>query len=642
MKVLITEDEPEVGRLLLVLLKKWNMNAVLARNGEEACQLLIEDPVDLLITDLVMPNMTGLELVRHVRQIKRYRHLPVLMISGKAQKTDIAEAAQLGVNGFIAKPFTPSDIRRKILAVYRNQKQALSQQRAKQVWNDRLDLMEQVSGPLIIFGESVRSGEELRHPNNRALVTYLSQAWEAIEQTNTAFPDVKLAYIIEDDTTALIMHLKKHATKQWVKLILLSTKCRGNPTLIVRLFTINRKDDLPIFLVYDHLDEIGSNHREALKKLGVHTLPRSKLDQERVQKLIDKYILDKTEPAIAAAAEEALSPREVHGRITADLETMTSLPPLPQVYEKISALSKDPHSDLKEWIKVIKVDPMTCATILRHTNSLSYGFKAQVTEIDRSVILLGKNVVAGLVASEAVRQTFSAMEEKGFILEDFWRHNVAVGFAAYILSFPLEQQNAKQAGHFAALGLTEENIELLRKINLPKRFKLDLSTENPFVGGMMHDIGKAAMAHSYPGLFPLVVAELKQNGWNAPMLAAEQAVAGGLTHTVVGDILMRNWGMGEELRRVVLHHHQPEVDDLFTLLIGMADVIGQALYPFPREAEYPLAKALEEEALSQVVYFLPAGFSEQPYLKVEEFTALAKAIAPRVKYLTEKMHLSLQ
>ena len=154
-------------------------------------------------------------------------------------------------------------------------------------------------------------------------------------------------------------------------------------------------------------------------------------------------------------------------------------------------------------------------------------------------------------------------------------------------------------------------------------------------------VGKGIMAHSYPGLFPLLCEELKRNRWAVPMSFVEQEVAGGLTHTVVGEILMRKWDMDERLRDLVLHHHQPEIDDTFTFLIGIADIVGQALYPFPRDAEYPLASALEEGTLKEARRFLPEGFFEQPLLSVEEFTTLAGAVAPRVKYLTEKMRLSV-
>ena len=644
MNVLLLEDEPEVGRLLLTWLNKWNINGLLAHDSREALKLLNDSPIDLLVADLILPEMKSSELIKQLRHSRQHRDLPVLMISGKAQKEDIVEAVQLGISGFIAKPFKAAEFKSKIMAIHKANRQRLNKRQVEQIWNERISYLDPVPGPLVIFGEPVNSIEELHQPANRKLASYLARTREVIAGYNAEDPALKACYIIEDDTANIMLHLKRHTSRKWVRLILLSTHCGGNPILIVRLFTINKKEDIPVFLIYDRTGDLAKNHRNDFKKLGVRVLKRESLDRERVQKLIGKYVVGMTEEKPELSQEEVLSPQEVHGRITEDLETMSSLPPLPQVYEKISALAQDPDSHLRDWIKIIKVDPMTCTTILHHANSLSYGFKNEVTEIDRAIILLGKETVEGIVASEAVRQSLACIKERGFNLVDFWVHNLAVGFAAYILSFPLDEDSPKatQNGRFASLELGDEAEKLLRQINLPRRLKLDYAKENPFVGGVMHDIGKGIMVHSYPGLFPLILAELKNKQWNAPMLAAEQEVAGGLTHTVVGEILMRKWGLGDEVCNGVRYHHQPSAGDTFTFLIGLADIIGQALYPFPREADYPLAAALEEGSLGQVSHFLPQGFGTHGLLSLEECIALVAAISPRVKYFTEKMRRSIQ
>jgi two-component system chemotaxis response regulator CheY len=166
MQVLLLEDEPEVGRLLLTCLDKWNMNGHLAQNGEEALAVLKKSPIDLLITDLVLPKMTGNEVVRQLRQPPQYENLPVLMISGRAQKEDIVEAVELGISGFIAKPFKAAELKRKILEAYKTQRQRNNDQQIARVWSGRLDLIE-AAGPLVIFGEPVNSAAQLRQPANR-------------------------------------------------------------------------------------------------------------------------------------------------------------------------------------------------------------------------------------------------------------------------------------------------------------------------------------------------------------------------------------------------------------------------------------------------------------------------------------------
>jgi len=229
-------------------------------------------------------------------------------------------------------------------------------------------------------------------------------------------------------------------------------------------------------------------------------------------------------------------------------------------------------------------------------------------------------------------------------VEDYWKHCLAVGHAAHILSCPVDENGGDptQSESLAVLGLSSQATDLLKEINLPKRLGLHSSRDNPFLGGIMHDIGKMAMVHSYPGLFPLLLKEMERNQWSLPMLAVEQEISGNLTHTAVGEILLRNWGMGRTLANVALCHHQPEMRDTFSFLISLADVVGQVLYPFPRHAQYPLAQALEADALNSVRPFLPEEFFDQPLCSGGELISLFSAISPCVKSYVEKMHKTMQ
>jgi HD-like signal output (HDOD) protein len=340
-----------------------------------------------------------------------------------------------------------------------------------------------------------------------------------------------------------------------------------------------------------------------------------------------------------SAAQKALSPSAVKDRVMADLETMTDLPQLPQVFEKISHLARNPDSDLKEWIAVIEVEPMTCAMILRQANSSSMGMQVEITAVDRAIVMLGKNTVSGLVASEAVRKSFTAVEDIGFKLEEFWLHNLAVGYSAHLLSLAVATEGEQTQGEtIATAGLDDEAIAVLRAINLPER--LELPPDSPcFIAGTMHDIGKGVMVHSYPGLFPMLLEELREKEWKVPMLSAERTVAGGLTHPVAGEVLMRNWGLADRLGNVVLSHHSPDPDDRLTFLVSIADVVGQVLFPFPAGAAYPLAKAVEDGSLTDVMAFLPTGFLDQSLLSTDELMRLINAIRARVRrFVDETRH----
>ncbi|MFT5086936.1 MAG: two-component system chemotaxis response regulator CheY [Planctomycetota bacterium] len=643
MKVLLVEDEPDVGKIILAFLKKWEMDGAWASGPEQALAHLEEFGADLLITDLVMPEMSGIEMVRRIRSEEKHRHMPVLMISGQAKKEHILEASEAGVSGFVAKPFQPADLKKKIATALRGRRQQQVNYYIKRLAEERATLYSNVTGPLIVFGEAVKTADDLRRPEARPLIDYLSFALEAIDQANTRPPDGKLSFILESHTTSIVAQLKKQATRKWVRLVMLSTQCSGNPILIVRLFTINHRDHIPIVLIYNHAGEIKPAYRDGFKKLGVRLISRSKFTRERFKMLIDQYVLQ-LKPSKKTRPATELTPQNLRQKILEDIEVMTTLPTLPKVYDKILRLSQDPKSDLKEWIAAIKVDPMTCAAIFRHINSLNYGFDGEISAIDRAIILLGKRTALGLVASEAVRQTFSLVEDQGFDLEAFSMHNLATGFAAHLLALPLDadQANATQQKDLTALNLPRDVFELLKRINLPKRLKLDYERENPFVGGIMHDLGKGVMVHAYPGLFPMLLSALEEKGETRPMLDAEREIAGGLTHPLAGEILARKWQLGDALCNAILHHHQPEIDNSFAFLIGLADAVAQSICPFPKTSRPPMKRALVEGDLQPVHRLLPDGFFDQPVITPKEFTALALAITPKVKYLTTQMQQAVE
>jgi len=295
------------------------------------------------------------------------------------------------VEGFVTRPFEPDELRQRILEVYRKNRSERWTRDASDVWRDSLDPdATNGSGPVVFFGEGITDEARLADPAQRQVTGYLALAREVIGEINQADPKRGAGYMILPTTTEVILSLKRPGVRDIIRVILVSTRCQGNPTLMARLFSINRRgNQATLYLVYDEVDEISPVHRQGLKDLGVRTLRRSRVDEERMKSILSRYLV--AEPsAVDVDEEEELAPQQIRIRIAADIETMSSLPPIPQVYEKITKLEREPGSDLKEWIKVLRVDPLTCATILRQANSVNYAFKAEVSQIDRAVILLGR------------------------------------------------------------------------------------------------------------------------------------------------------------------------------------------------------------------------------------------------------------
>lgn len=119
MKILVVDDFSTMRRIIKNLLHKLGYeNVDEAEDGTAALPMLHSDSYDFLITDLNMPGMSGLELLRAVRGDERLAHLPVLVVTADANREQIVEAAQAGVNGYVVKPFTATVLRDKIEQIF--------------------------------------------------------------------------------------------------------------------------------------------------------------------------------------------------------------------------------------------------------------------------------------------------------------------------------------------------------------------------------------------------------------------------------------------------------------------------------------------------------------------------------------------
>jgi two-component system chemotaxis response regulator CheY len=88
-----------------------------ASDGREALQKLLAAPVGLILTDINMPNMDGLELLSAVKALDAYKNVPIFMITAEGSQEKVIQAIQLGAAGYVRKPFTPEQIREKLVGI---------------------------------------------------------------------------------------------------------------------------------------------------------------------------------------------------------------------------------------------------------------------------------------------------------------------------------------------------------------------------------------------------------------------------------------------------------------------------------------------------------------------------------------------
>ncbi len=109
MKILICEDEEIMLTALEFRLRKQGFSSVLAEDGKQAVDILKQEMPDLIVADIMMPYVTGLQLINFVRR-DLGSSIPIIIISALDDDETVLEAFRLGANDFIAKPFKPNEL----------------------------------------------------------------------------------------------------------------------------------------------------------------------------------------------------------------------------------------------------------------------------------------------------------------------------------------------------------------------------------------------------------------------------------------------------------------------------------------------------------------------------------------------------
>ncbi len=106
-KVLVVDDEPDVVEILRYNLKKENFQVLTAYNGRDAIDLAKNDKPDLIIMDIRMPGISGIETCREIRTTQSLKNIPVLFLTADSDEYTTMSAFDAGANHFITKPIRP-------------------------------------------------------------------------------------------------------------------------------------------------------------------------------------------------------------------------------------------------------------------------------------------------------------------------------------------------------------------------------------------------------------------------------------------------------------------------------------------------------------------------------------------------------
>ena len=200
--------------------------------------------------------------------------------------------------------------------------------------------------------------------------------------------------------------------------------------------------------------------------------------------------------------------------------SIKDLPTLPKVLDEVSRLVQDPNANTDEIAKIISRDQVLSAKVLKMVNSPVYGFPGRIGTVQHALVLLGFNVVRGIIISTSV---FDMMIKA---MEGLWEHSLGCALAANVVA--------------RAAGLAD-----------PEEYS---------VAGLLHDLGKVVAAVQMPELHESVSQAVREQ--DLRWFEAERAVMG-FGHDRINAWLGRHWNLPGNIREGMSHHHSPETAQLY-------------------------------------------------------------------------------
>jgi two-component system phosphate regulon response regulator PhoB len=120
-RILLIEDEPDIAEVLQYNLEKEGFEVEVARRGDSGLDAIRRQPPDLVLLDLMLPGLDGLELTRMVKRDAATARLPIVMLTARGEELDRIVGLELGADDYISKPFSPREVVLRVKAVLRRQ-----------------------------------------------------------------------------------------------------------------------------------------------------------------------------------------------------------------------------------------------------------------------------------------------------------------------------------------------------------------------------------------------------------------------------------------------------------------------------------------------------------------------------------------
>ena len=223
------------------------------------------------------------------------------------------------------------------------------------------------------------------------------------------------------------------------------------------------------------------------------------------------------------------------------------MPSLSTTAAKVLETCNNPQSSPNDLNRVISLDPVLAAQVLRLTNSAYYSLSHPVSSLTRAIIMLGINTVKNLVLSFAIlEQLRKAKSFRALSAQKFWAHSLSVGVIAKCLA-------------------------MARGVSLSDQ-------EEFFVCGLLHDLGKIPLNCQFSDEYSQMLDLAKRSRW--PLAHAESVVFG-IDHSFIGGLIAKKWRLSRPFIEALEWHHQPDKSlpehQPLVLIVALADIYSQLL-----------------------------------------------------------------
>lgn len=224
------------------------------------------------------------------------------------------------------------------------------------------------------------------------------------------------------------------------------------------------------------------------------------------------------------------------GELQRKIEAIKNIPTVPGIVQKIAEMVESPTMSAADVGKVIAQDQVLAAKVLRLINSSFYGFPGRISSLSHGVVLLGFNVIKGLVLSASV---FDMLSDD---MVGLWEHSVGTSAVAGVIA----------------------------------RYRGYAEPEEVATAGLLHDIGKVVLAIELPEVMQHLDAIVAAK--RLPRIVAENEVLG-ITHCHVAHWLCAKWNLPAALREPLVFHHAPQQAKFApeqTAMVHLANILVRA------------------------------------------------------------------